>query len=228
MSNKINDTDNTTEDDEDIPDEKNIQKNKVGTYDEEAKDNKPKKRIKLQSKIILENEEDGGKKNQEELGGLQEVTIDTEEGVDEIDGKRRNKKLLKMEEDEVIDVEAQEDQEIKKPANSFAAKKTVAQGMMDIALITANANQLRYMVEYNQHSSTFYINVILITLSLILQLAIGITLIYKGWFYIQGKSKSVAAKRLNIYVTAGIFAITIINVFIASFTVTGPPPKEED
>lgn len=54
-------------------------------------------------------------------------------------------------------------------ANTFAAKKTVAQGMMDIALITANANQLRYLIEYQQNSPMFYVVMILIIISLLLQ-----------------------------------------------------------
>lgn len=56
-----------------------------------------------------------------------------------------------------------------KQANTFAAKKTVAQGMMDVALITANANQLRYLIEYQRNSSTFYLIMILIVISLLLQ-----------------------------------------------------------
>ncbi|XP_011689028.1 PREDICTED: ninjurin-1-like isoform X2 [Wasmannia auropunctata] len=54
-------------------------------------------------------------------------------------------------------------------ANSFAAKKTVAQGMMDVALITANANQLRYLIEYQRNSPMFYLIMILIIISLLLQ-----------------------------------------------------------
>jgi hypothetical protein len=53
--------------------------------------------------------------------------------------------------------------------NSFAAKKTVAQGMMDVALITANANQLRYLIEYQRNSPIFYLIMILIVISLLLQ-----------------------------------------------------------
>ncbi|CAH1286518.1 unnamed protein product [Diabrotica balteata] len=218
-------------------------------YEEEEPDNEtPKKKTKRRTKLKSEEDEDQEEEEEEpdnetpkkktkrrskksEEDEDQEEEKDEDEALDdkddETDGRRR-KRLIQQEEEADdggnMDVEAAEDQEIKKPANSFAAKKTVAQGMMDIALITANANQLRYMVEYNQHSSTFYVNVILICLSLVLQLAIGITLIYKAWFYMQGKSKSLAAKKLNIYVTAGVFAITIINVFIASFTVTGPAP----
>lgn len=56
-----------------------------------------------------------------------------------------------------------------KQMNSFAAKKTVAQGMMDVALITANANQLRYLIEYQRKSPTFYLILILIIISLVLQ-----------------------------------------------------------
>jgi len=56
-----------------------------------------------------------------------------------------------------------------KQVNSFAAKKTVAQGMMDVALITANANQLRYLIEYQRNSPTFYLIMILIVISLLLQ-----------------------------------------------------------
>lgn len=53
--------------------------------------------------------------------------------------------------------------------HTYAAKKTVAQGMMDVALITANANQLRYLVEYQRNSPTFFVNVFLIVVSLLLQ-----------------------------------------------------------
>ena len=55
--------------------------------------------------------------------------------------------------------------------NTYAAKKTVAQGMMDVALITANANQLRYLIEYQRKSPTFYVNVFLIVCSLLLQVS---------------------------------------------------------
>jgi hypothetical protein len=54
-------------------------------------------------------------------------------------------------------------------ASTYAAKKTVAQGMMDIALITANANQLRYLLEFQRNSPTFYLSLVLIIISLVLQ-----------------------------------------------------------
>ncbi|XP_063920163.1 ninjurin-A-like [Zophobas morio] len=108
-----------------------------------------------------------------------------------------------------------------KQANSYAAKKTVAQGMMDIALITANANQLRYIIEFNRNSSTYYLNLCLIVISLVLQVGVGVSLIFKGKYDLKGESKHANAKRINNYVVVGIFLVTIINVFIASFTITG-------
>ena len=54
--------------------------------------------------------------------------------------------------------------------NLYATKKTVAQGMMDLALLTANANQLRYVL--NSHSSTsmyYYVNIVFICASIVLQ-----------------------------------------------------------
>ncbi|XP_035735999.1 ninjurin-1-like [Vespa mandarinia] len=106
--------------------------------------------------------------------------------------------------------------------NTFAAKKTVAQGMMDVALITANANQLRYLIEYQRNSPTFYVILILIVISLLLQIAVGVSLIFKGRFDMKGQSKSLNARKINNYVVVGVFLITIINVFVAAFSVTTP------
>lgn len=52
-------------------------------------------------------------------------------------------------------------------------------GMMDIALLTANANQLRFLITYNTESKTYYVSVGLIVASLIIQVAVGIALIFK-------------------------------------------------
>ncbi|XP_014482452.1 PREDICTED: ninjurin-1-like [Dinoponera quadriceps] len=132
------------------------------------------------------------------------------------------------------DVEAVEDVVVKniasvdttdkkaKQENTFAAKKTVAQGMMDVALITANANQLRYLFEYQRNSPTFYFIVILIAISLLLQVAVGVSLIFKGRYDLKGKSKCRKAQMINNYVVAAVFLITIINVFIAAFSISAP------
>lgn len=54
--------------------------------------------------------------------------------------------------------------------NLYATKKTVAQGMMDLALLTANANQLRYVLESGSTGSMYYyLNIVLICLSIFFQ-----------------------------------------------------------
>lgn len=64
--------------------------------------------------------------------------------------------------------------------NSFYhVKKSTAEGFMDLSLLSANANQLKFILFYNQESKTFYPALVLIILSLILQVAVGILLIFR-------------------------------------------------
>lgn len=63
--------------------------------------------------------------------------------------------------------------------NLYNSKKSTAEGMMDISLLTANANQLKFILYYNQESKTFYPALVLIILSLILQVAVGFLLIFR-------------------------------------------------
>lgn len=100
--------------------------------------------------------------------------------------------------------------------------------MMDIALITANANQLRFVMEFNRGSSTFYLNMILISISILLQVGVGISLIFKGRLDLKGQSKHIHAKRINNFVVLGVFLVTIINVFIGSFTISGRNDKQSN
>lgn len=58
-------------------------------------------------------------------------------------------------------------------------KKKVTEGMMDIALLTANANQLKFIITYNQKSPTYYLTFGMIVLSLVLQILVGIALILR-------------------------------------------------
>ncbi|XP_044759631.1 ninjurin-1-like [Coccinella septempunctata] len=105
-------------------------------------------------------------------------------------------------------------------SNSYAAKKTVAQGMMDIALITSNANQLRYLMEYASETKTYYLNLVLISISLLLQVAVGVSLLFKGRYQLRGDPKHKNVSKINNFSVIGVFLVTLINVFIASFTMS--------
>lgn len=53
--------------------------------------------------------------------------------------------------------------------NVYQHKKTLAQGMMDLALFSANANQLRYVLESSSRHPYYYPSIVLISFSLIFQ-----------------------------------------------------------
>lgn len=82
--------------------------------------------------------------------------------------------------DEVIEMSCVDETDGRKSGKSYYhSKKSVAEGMMDISLLTANANQLRFLIFYNANSSTFYPAFILIIMSLLLQIVIGFLLIFR-------------------------------------------------
>lgn len=57
-------------------------------------------------------------------------------------------------------------------ANRYATKKTIAQGMLDIALLTANASQLKYILQVGEQHQFYKLMLILISLSIVLQVSI--------------------------------------------------------
>ncbi|XP_050695446.1 ninjurin-1-like isoform X2 [Eriocheir sinensis] len=59
-------------------------------------------------------------------------------------------------------------------ANQYATKKTVAQGMLDVALLTANASQLKYVLSVGEEHEFYTVMLVLIISSLVLQLMVGI------------------------------------------------------
>lgn len=55
--------------------------------------------------------------------------------------------------------------------NTYQQKKNLAQGMMDLALLSANANQLRYVLESSDTHPYYYSSLVFITLSIIFQVS---------------------------------------------------------
>lgn len=88
---------------------------------------------------------------------------------------------LKIDNVEMTEIKGQDvaDGKNSNAANFYKANKSTAEGMMDISLLTANANQLKFILSYSQKSKTFYPALALITLSLVLQVTVGIMLIFR-------------------------------------------------
>lgn len=93
-------------------------------------------------------------KNQPELVSIELNNV--QESLDTVDGSRK-----------------------KQRASDYHSKKSSAEGMMDISLLTANANQLKFILYYNFESRTFYPAFCLIILSLFLQVSIGFLIIFR-------------------------------------------------
>lgn len=130
----------------------------------------------------------------------------------EIDGAMRHpEELDALEELATVDV------------NAYAHKKTLAQGMMDLALLTANANQLRYVVETYKSHPYFYPSLVLLILSIGFQIAVGVGLILNSRYNIEDKKEVCHAEKVSNYTICGIFIITVINVFISAFGVADAP-----
>lgn len=72
-------------------------------------------------------------------------------------------------------------------ANRYATKKTIAQGMLDIALLTANASQLKYILQVGEKHEFYTLMLTLITVSIILQVS-------KCQFYMQQKKNAFEKK----------------------------------
>lgn len=95
-----------------------------------------------------------------EDGGDEVIEMHLQATADDVDAPRRKNKIVDF----------------------YHTKKSAAEGMMDISLLTANANQLKFILFYNQASRTFYPALSLIILSLVLQVSIGFLLIFRVSF----------------------------------------------
>ncbi|XP_055283463.1 ninjurin-1 isoform X2 [Moschus berezovskii] len=64
--------------------------------------------------------------------------------------------------------------------NHYANKKSAAESMLDIALLMANASQLKAVIDQGSGFAFFIPLVVLISISLVLQIAVGVLLIFLG------------------------------------------------
>lgn len=107
--------------------------------------------------------------------------------------------------------------------NVYQQKKTLALGMVDLALLSANANQLRYVLESFDRHPYYYFSIIFISCSLILQIAVGVGLILNSRYNVKSREQICKADKINNFVVIGIFLITIFNVFVSAFGVADAP-----
>ncbi|CAK1553027.1 unnamed protein product [Leptosia nina] len=116
-------------------------------------------------------------------------------------------------------------------ANRYATKKTVAQGLLDIALLTSNASQLKYILQVGPKHEFYTLLVTLISISIILQVLSSIGSVILGFIFdINHQPHHRRAEILNNLYLGTKTISTTVNVMISVFyslDVTGnyvPPP----
>ncbi|XP_037093222.1 ninjurin-2-like [Pollicipes pollicipes] len=109
----------------------------------------------------------------------------------------------------------------------YSTKKSVAQGFMDVALLSANADQLRTLLKTGDSNSPFYVAcMVFISLSLIVQVMIAVCLLVKMRYNINRPDHFRRAETLNnICMIASVF-LTTFNVLITSFMAEVPGVTE--
>lgn len=91
--------------------------------------------------------------------------------------------------------------------------------MMDLALLSSNANQLRYVLELRDRHSYYYFSLSFIIASLVMQVLVGVGLVLNSRYNIKNQDDICKADKINNLITIGILLITIVNVFISAFGV---------
>ncbi|XP_032406137.1 ninjurin-1 [Xiphophorus hellerii] len=110
--------------------------------------------------------------------------------------------------------------------NHYANKKSAAESMLDVALLMANASQLKAVLEHGP-SFTFYVPLItLLSISLILQIVVGVMLIFIVKWNLNDESMHHKLDILESCVMAFIFVIVVVNVFITAFGVQQPHSRD--
>ncbi|KAM8740854.1 ninjurin-2-like isoform 4-T7 [Acanthopagrus schlegelii] len=101
--------------------------------------------------------------------------------------------------------------------NLYATKKTVSEGMLDIALFLANITHMKTVIEQGA-GYRYYIAVLtLISFSLALQIVAGVLIIIIARRDVSEESNQKRLDGLNNTVTILIFLIFVTNIFISVF-----------
>ncbi|XP_037956169.1 ninjurin-2 isoform X3 [Teleopsis dalmanni] len=113
-------------------------------------------------------------------------------------------------------------------ANRYATKKTIAQGMLDIALLTANASQLKYILQVGEQHQFYKLMLILISLSIVLQILAGILLVIQSMINIhKSEGQRRAADILNHIIGGIIFLSVFCDVVKMNFGLDPAVPVEK-
>jgi len=102
-------------------------------------------------------------------------------------------------------------------ANRYATKKTIAQGMLDIALLTSNASQLRYIIQVGDSHEFYTAMMVLLISSIVLQGLNGILQLVMGPMNINKEEHKTFLNIVNQLSLGFAFAVAAIDVIKVNF-----------
>ncbi|XP_068454451.1 ninjurin-1-like [Clinocottus analis] len=106
--------------------------------------------------------------------------------------------------------------------NHYTNKKSAAESMLDVALLMANASQLKAVLQRGPSFDFYRPIVALISVSIGLQVAVGLLLIFIVRWNLNDEQKQRRLSMMENMATALVFIIVVVNVFITAFGVHGP------
>uniref|UniRef100_A0A3P8ZRL7 Ninjurin-1 n=1 Tax=Esox lucius TaxID=8010 RepID=A0A3P8ZRL7_ESOLU len=109
--------------------------------------------------------------------------------------------------------------------NHYANKKSAAESMLDVALLMANASQLKAVLGQGPDFTFYYPLITLISISLSLQIIVGILLIFIVKWNLNDESMHNKLNIMENVATALVFGIVVVNIFITAFGVQNPNSK---
>ncbi|CAM1305154.1 Uncharacterised protein g3959 [Pycnogonum litorale] len=102
-------------------------------------------------------------------------------------------------------------------ANLYTTKQTIGLGLMELALLTTNAVQMRNVVESGKDRPFYMLCLLCVSSSLVVQLVVGVLLILNGRYNVNRWAEEHKADLLCDTIFVCIFFITIANVFFSTF-----------
>ena len=103
--------------------------------------------------------------------------------------------------------------------NKYAEMKTMAKGLLNVSLLTSNANSLKIIIKAGpENNQLYWPTIILIVLSIMLQTAMAILAVFVGKNNINFESNHGRATLLNRTILILAVLTIIVNILITSFS----------
>ena len=93
----------------------------------------------------------------------------------------------------------------------------MAKEMFDLALLSSNANQLRYIMDLINHDLYFWISVVLLSISITAQAAVAIALVFKRRHVSRNGKHNKKSENLDHFIMIQIILILVSNVLSSAF-----------